>query len=143
MCCKTIRCQCIESEQRRDELRDGPDGYHRVKDALPMFNQKSHKVSLLDRGKCRCLRYSVLLIMTIFLRSHPRQMTIQQLQMRLQQAESEVKWLHTVNEALMLMSCCHCRCCCPTALAILLLSHVKLRSRSVSWRTSKHRVSSA
>ena len=50
---KTIRCQRIESEQRRDELRDGPDGYHRLKDALPMFNQKSCKVSLLDRGKCR------------------------------------------------------------------------------------------
>ena len=72
---KTIRCQRIESEQRRDELRDGPDGYRRLKNALPMSNQKSSKVSLLDRGKCRCLIYSVLLMMTIFLRSHPRQIS--------------------------------------------------------------------
>ena len=71
------------------------------------------------------------------------EMTVQQLQMRLKQAESEVQRLHTVNEALMLTSCCHRRCCRPAALAILLLSRVKLRSRSVSWRTSKHRVSSA
>lgn len=45
-----IRRQRIESEQRRrDELRDG---YRRLKDALPVSNQKSSKVSLLDRGKC-------------------------------------------------------------------------------------------
>lgn len=44
-----IRRQRIESEQRRrDELRDG---YRRLKDALPVSNQKSSKVSLLDRGK--------------------------------------------------------------------------------------------
>lgn len=43
-----IRRQRIESEQRRrDELRDG---YRRLKDALPVSNQKSSKVSLLDRG---------------------------------------------------------------------------------------------
>jgi hypothetical protein len=47
---ETIRRQRIESEQRRrDELRDG---YRRLKDALPVSNQKSSKVSLLDRGKC-------------------------------------------------------------------------------------------
>ena len=46
---ETIRRQRIESEQRRrDELRDG---YRRLKDALPVSNQKSSKVSLLDRGK--------------------------------------------------------------------------------------------
>ena len=39
MCRKTIRCQRIESEQR-DELRDG---YRRLKDALPVSNQKSSK----------------------------------------------------------------------------------------------------
>lgn len=45
-----IRRQRIESEQRRrDELRDG---YRRLKDALPVSNQKSSKVSLLDRGEC-------------------------------------------------------------------------------------------
>ena len=43
------RRQRIESEQRRrDELRDG---YRRLKDALPVSNQKSSKVSLLDRGE--------------------------------------------------------------------------------------------
>ena len=72
---KTICCQCIESEQRRDKLRDGLDGYRRLKDALPVSNQKSSKVSLLDRGKCRCLIDSVLLMMTLFLRSHPRQIS--------------------------------------------------------------------
>ena len=46
---ETIRRQRIESEQRRrDELRDG---YRRLKDALPVSNQKSSKVSLLDRGE--------------------------------------------------------------------------------------------
>jgi hypothetical protein len=50
MCRETIRRQRIESEQRRDELRDG---YRRLKDALSVSNQKSSKVSLLDRGKCR------------------------------------------------------------------------------------------
>jgi hypothetical protein len=46
---ETIRKQRIESEQRRrDELRDG---YARLKDTLPTTNQKSSKVSLLDRGQ--------------------------------------------------------------------------------------------
>jgi hypothetical protein len=45
---ETIRRQRIESEQRRrDELREG---YRRLKDSLPVSNQKSSKVSLLDRG---------------------------------------------------------------------------------------------
>ena len=47
--CETVRHQRIESEQRRrDELRDG---YRRLKlkGALPDSNQKSSKVSLLDR----------------------------------------------------------------------------------------------
>lgn len=44
-----IRRQRIESEQRRrDELRDG---YRRLKEVLPVSNQKSSKVSLLDRGE--------------------------------------------------------------------------------------------
>lgn len=46
---ETIRRQRIESEQRRrDELREG---YRRLKESLPVSNQKSSKVSLLDRGK--------------------------------------------------------------------------------------------
>jgi hypothetical protein len=82
---ETIRKQRIESEQRRrDELRDG---YRRLKDALPVSNQKSSKVSLLDRATTH-VKYL--------------EMTAQQLQARLQQAENEVQRLRTVNEALML-----------------------------------------
>ena len=67
-----IRRQRIESEQRRrDELRDG---YRRLKDALPVSNQKSSKVSLLDRATTH-IRYL--------------EMTQQQLQTRLAQAEAE------------------------------------------------------
>ncbi|ETW86835.1 hypothetical protein HETIRDRAFT_437588 [Heterobasidion irregulare TC 32-1] len=80
-----IRRQRIESEQRRrDELRDG---YRRLKDALPVSNQKSSKVSLLDRATTH-IKYL--------------EMTQQQLQTRLQQAESETQRLRQVNEALML-----------------------------------------
>jgi hypothetical protein len=44
-----IRRQRMESEQRmRDNLREA---YARLKDSLPATNQKSSKVSLLDRGK--------------------------------------------------------------------------------------------
>ncbi|KAG0707568.1 hypothetical protein DFH29DRAFT_631774 [Suillus ampliporus] len=82
---ETIRRQRIESEQRRrDELRDG---YRRLKDALPVSNQKSSKVSLLDRATTH-VKYL--------------EMTAQQLQTRLQQAEAEVQRLRSVNEALML-----------------------------------------
>ncbi len=46
---EATRRQRIEAEQRRrDELRDG---YAKLKDVLPVSNQKSSKVSLLDRGK--------------------------------------------------------------------------------------------
>lgn len=80
-----IRRQRIESEQRRrDELRDG---YRRLKDALPVSNQKSSKVSLLDRATTH-IRYL--------------EMTQNQLQQRLAQAESETARLRHVNEALML-----------------------------------------
>ncbi len=42
------RRQRIEAEQRRrDELREG---YAKLKDVLPITNQKSSKVSLLERG---------------------------------------------------------------------------------------------
>jgi len=48
---EATRRQRIEAEQRRrDELRDG---YAKLKDVLPVSNQKSSKVSLLERG----LRY--------------------------------------------------------------------------------------
>ena len=46
---EATRRQRIEAEQRRrDELRDG---YARLKDVLPVSNQKSSKVSLLERGE--------------------------------------------------------------------------------------------
>lgn len=46
---EATRRQRIEAEQRRrDELREG---YARLKDVLPLTNQKSSKVSLLERGE--------------------------------------------------------------------------------------------
>ncbi|KAF8899182.1 hypothetical protein BD779DRAFT_65863 [Infundibulicybe gibba] len=82
---ETIRKQRIESEQRRrDELRDG---YARLKDTLPASNQKSSKVSLLDRATSH-LRYL--------------ETVKDQLEMRLKSAEAEVHRLRNVNEALML-----------------------------------------
>lgn len=82
---ETIRRQRIESEQRRrDELREG---YRRLKESLPVSNQKSSKVSLLDRATTH-IKYL--------------EVTTQQLQTRLQQAEAEVSRLRNVNEALML-----------------------------------------
>ena len=45
---EATRRQRIEAEQRRrDELRDG---YAKLKEVLPISNQKSSKVSLLERG---------------------------------------------------------------------------------------------
>ena len=45
---EATRKQRIEAEQRRrDELREG---YARLKDVLPVSNQKSSKVALLERG---------------------------------------------------------------------------------------------
>jgi glycogen debranching enzyme len=47
---EATRRQRIEAEQRRrDELRDG---YAKLKEVLPISNQKSSKVSLLERGQC-------------------------------------------------------------------------------------------
>ncbi|KAF7347436.1 hypothetical protein MVEN_01499500 [Mycena venus] len=80
---ETIRKQRIESEQRRrDELRDG---YARLKDTLPATNQKSSKVSLLDRAT-----------------NHVRNLEIAkgELEKRLKEAESEVKHLRHINEVL-------------------------------------------
>lgn len=103
-----IRRQRIESEQRRrDELRDG---YRRLKDALPVSNQKSSKVSLLDRGESffifivadrgRALIADDVAAATTHIRY--LEMTQQQLQTRLQAAEAETARLRHVNEALML-----------------------------------------
>jgi hypothetical protein len=80
-----IRRQRIESEQRRrDELREG---YRKLKDVLPSSNQKSSKVSLLDRATLH-IKYL--------------EMTQTQLQNRLQAAEMETQRLRLVNEKLMI-----------------------------------------
>lgn len=82
---EAIRKQRIESEQRRrDELRDG---YARLKETLPASNQKSSKVSLLDRATSH-LRYL--------------DSVREQLENKLRMAEAEVQRLRNVNEALML-----------------------------------------
>ncbi|KAF9512741.1 hypothetical protein BS47DRAFT_1372713 [Hydnum rufescens UP504] len=80
-----VRRQRIESEQRRrDELRDG---YRRLKDVLPVSNQKSSKVSLLDRAT-----------------THIRQLEMAQAHMimKINELESETNRLRNVNETLML-----------------------------------------
>ncbi|KAF8640824.1 hypothetical protein AX17_000473 [Amanita inopinata Kibby_2008] len=82
---ETIRKQRIESEQRRrDELREG---YARLKETLPASNQKSSKVSLLDRATGH-IRYL--------------ESVNEQLEKRLQIAEAEVNRLRSVNETLMI-----------------------------------------
>jgi len=82
---ETIRKQRIESEQRRrDELREG---YARLKETLPASNQKSSKVSLLDRATSH-IRYL--------------ESVNDQLEKRLQIAEAEVNRLRSVNETLMI-----------------------------------------
>ncbi|KAF8963868.1 hypothetical protein BDZ97DRAFT_1660986 [Flammula alnicola] len=82
---ETVRKQRIESEQRRrDELREG---YNRLKETLPPTNQKTSKVSLLDRATCHIRG----------LESQNREISE-----RLRSAEHEVHRLRTVNEALML-----------------------------------------
>ncbi|KAF9469709.1 hypothetical protein BDZ94DRAFT_1278880 [Collybia nuda] len=95
---ETIRKQRIESEQRRrDELRDG---YARLKETLPASNQKSSKVSLLDRATGH-LRYL--------------ETVKDQLEMRLKAAETEVHRLRNVNEALMLSTARHAVATAPQA----------------------------
>lgn len=79
-----IRRQRIESEQRRrDELREG---YAKLKHTLPVSNQKSSKVSLLDRA------------VTYIRQLETNQST---LQTRLNNAEEELKRQRDVNEGLM------------------------------------------
>ncbi|THH30625.1 hypothetical protein EUX98_g3553 [Antrodiella citrinella] len=82
---EATRRQRIEAEQRRrDELRDG---YARLKDVLPVSNQKSSKVSLLERA-------------TNHITSLEK--TNRQLQTRLAALESEVVRLRQINEKISL-----------------------------------------
>lgn len=80
-----IRRQRIESEQRRrDELRDG---YRKLKEVLPASNQKSSKVSLLDRATTH-IRYL--------------ELTTSQMVQKVAELEAETARLRQVNETLML-----------------------------------------
>ncbi|KAG9313987.1 hypothetical protein JVU11DRAFT_4763 [Chiua virens] len=82
---EATRRQRIEAEQRRrDELRDG---YAKLKDVLPVSNQKSSKVSLLERATNHI----------IFLEK-----STQEMQARLLVLEQEVQRLRAVNEKISL-----------------------------------------
>ncbi|THH10961.1 hypothetical protein EW145_g967 [Phellinidium pouzarii] len=82
---EATRKQRIEAEQRRrDELRDG---YARLKDVLPVSNQKSSKVSLLERA-------------TNYITQLDK--STRQMQTRLAALESEVQRLRSLNEKISL-----------------------------------------
>ncbi|GBE77473.1 hypothetical protein SCP_0103480 [Sparassis crispa] len=82
---EATRRQRIEAEQRRrDELRDG---YARLKEVLPVSNQKSSKVSLLERATNHIVSL---------------EKSNRQLQARLAQIEQEVQRLRSLNEKISL-----------------------------------------
>ncbi|KAF9451387.1 hypothetical protein P691DRAFT_663313 [Macrolepiota fuliginosa MF-IS2] len=82
---EATRRQRIEAEQRRrDELRDG---YAKLKDVLPVSNQKSSKVSLLERAT----NHIVLL-----------EKTNQDLKARINALEQEMARLRAINEKISL-----------------------------------------
>lgn len=82
---EATRRQRIEAEQRRrDELRDG---YAKLKDVLPVSNQKSSKVSLLERAT----NHIVLL-----------EKTNQELKARINALEQEMSRLRAINEKISL-----------------------------------------
>lgn len=96
-----VRRQRIESEQRhREELRDG---YRRLKEVLPVTNQKMSKISLLDRGTCipnSCIElYLVLSAMHCFLPAVTQlkylETALRQVQERLSASENETQRLRT------------------------------------------------
>ncbi|KAH9486340.1 hypothetical protein JR316_0000404 [Psilocybe cubensis] len=82
---EATRRQRIEAEQRRrDELRDG---YAKLKDALPSSNQKSSKVTLLERA-------------TNHIRALEEEN--QQLQKRIAELEADAQRLRALNEKISL-----------------------------------------
>ncbi|KAG6814001.1 hypothetical protein H0H92_004494 [Tricholoma furcatifolium] len=84
---EATRRQRIEAEQRRrDELRDG---YAKLKDVLPVSNQKSSKVSLLDRATNHI--------------THLEKLN-RELQARLAELEAEMTRLRAMNEKISLQS---------------------------------------
>ncbi|KAJ3773687.1 hypothetical protein FB446DRAFT_516934 [Lentinula raphanica] len=84
---EATRKQRIEAEQRRrDELRDG---YAKLKDVLPVSNQKSSKVSLIERATNHIIHLEAV---------------NRELQARLESLESEMHRLRTLNEKISLTS---------------------------------------
>jgi hypothetical protein len=82
---EATRRQRIEAEQRRrDELRDG---YARLKDVLPVSNQKSSKVSLLERATNHIVQLEKL---------------NQQLQKKILGLNAEISRLQNLNEKISL-----------------------------------------
>jgi hypothetical protein len=82
---EATRRQRIEAEQRRrDELRDG---YAKLKEVLPISNQKSSKVSLLERATNHIVNL---------------EHTTAEMQARLAHLEQEVKRLRAINEKISL-----------------------------------------
>lgn len=102
---EATRRQRIEAEQRRrDELRDG---YARLKDVLPVSNQKSSKVSLLERGESQSLFFGDFSLIVVHLPQACNHITAleksnRQMQARLAQVESEVGRLRSLNEKISL-----------------------------------------
>jgi len=82
---EATRRQRIEAEQRRrDELRDG---YAKLKEVLPISNQKSSKVSLLERATNHIVAL---------------EKANKELQGRLANLEQEIQRLRSINEKISL-----------------------------------------
>lgn len=100
---EATRRQRIEAEQRRrDELREG---YARLKDVLPLSNQKSSKVSLLERGKSPPLHSSSRLSLTRVTATNyiaNLDQSSKILHARVTALEAEVARLREINERLSL-----------------------------------------
>lgn len=105
---EATRRQRIEAEQRRrDELRDG---YARLKDVLPISNQKSSKVSLLERGTYflalsqKDNPSTKIFTPSLAATNHivAMEKTNRQLQARLEQLEAEIRRLRALNEKISL-----------------------------------------
>lgn len=100
---EATRRQRIEAEQRRrDELRDG---YAKLKDVLPVSNQKSSKVSLLERGMSHsCQRSDAEANSMVLATNHivSLEHSTNEMQARLAHLEQEVKRLRAINEKISL-----------------------------------------
>jgi glycogen debranching enzyme len=103
---EATRRQRIEAEQRRrDELRDG---YAKLKEVLPISNQKSSKVSLLERGQCTFAIFPNLLLTlaNVTATNHitALEKANKEMQARLTELEQEMVRLRAINEKISLGS---------------------------------------